>query len=134
MTNGQLKIAALSAADQADIKNPFAKKLPILALSTVSRSVLRSNYSAFLGYFSTEHPDRLALALEGRIDEPLVVDYATHRLQTYRGTTVKMMLDQLAVVLEALCPKIDWSWIKGSWEQRASGGNSQEAEAARDQR
>src|SRR5205807_1389653 len=90
---------------------PFREGLPILERVKSSRSALKSDYSAFLGFLSTHHPERLAFAPEAHVDQALTVEYARHRLESYRGTTVKSMLDNMAIVLTAICPEKDWTWI-----------------------
>lgn len=104
--------AALEIADQFGAKNdPFAEARPVLDLPRAKGSQLRSTYSAFLGFLATEHPERLDLPPAARVGEEAAIEYAIHRLKTYRGTTVKAMLDDLRVVLTALSPKTDWTWL-----------------------
>src|SRR5438105_2344560 len=75
-------------ADDAGDPDPFTEGQPILDRTSTSHSVLRSAYSALLGFLSTAHPERLALTPEVRLDEPLIVEYAKNLLETSRGTTV----------------------------------------------
>jgi integrase/recombinase XerD len=96
-------------AKEADL---FSEERPLSRLPAKRRYTAKSDYSAFLGFVATQYPGRLKLAPGARVDRDLVVDWVQRLLQQYRGTTVKIMVDSLRLLLTAFCEVGDWSWLR----------------------
>ena len=81
-------------------------------LAAATKIGLRTAYARFLGFLTSEYPERLRLTAEARVDRDSIKTFVKHLRQSCRDTSVVSTLHMLRLALRLICPKTDWSWLK----------------------
>ena len=81
-------------------------------LAASTRQVLQESYGRFLGFLSSDHPDRLAHAPKQRINRELVAAYVAWRRPSCSDRSIAFDLDHLRQAYKLVCPASDWSWLR----------------------
>ncbi len=81
-------------------------------LAAATQVGLRTAYARFLGFLSSEDPERLRLAPDARVDRESIAAYVVHLRKSCRETTVVSTLHMLRQALKLMYPDIDWTWLK----------------------
>ena len=114
----QLHSSAWPAKDRAlwgaafECGDVFDEECRATHLAAATKIGLRSAYARYLGYLTSEDPERLCVSAEARPDRDSIRAYVKHLRQTCRDTSVASILHKLRLALGLICPEIDWSWLK----------------------
>jgi integrase len=92
--------------------DPFGEESRAAHMSAATRIGLRTAHARFLGFLASEHPERLRLSLEARVDRDSTRAFVAHLRQSCRDTSVASTLHKLRLFLGLMCPERDWSWLK----------------------
>jgi integrase/recombinase XerD len=81
-------------------------------LTEATKIGLRTSLARFLGFLTSEYPERLRLPAEVRVNRDSIKSFVKHLRQSCRDTSVASTLQKLRLALGLICPASDWSWLK----------------------
>jgi integrase/recombinase XerD len=85
---------------------------PADRLSKATIVGLGTAYARFLGFLSSNNPERLRLPPEIRTELESIKMFVEHLRQSCRDTSIASLLHKLRLALRLICPRSDWSWLK----------------------
>jgi integrase len=85
---------------------------PADRLSKATIVGLRTAYARFLGFLTSNDPERLRLSPEDRPERQSIKMFVEHLRQSCRDTSIASLLHKLRLALGLICPRTDWSWLK----------------------